>query len=204
MAVLSATLASVLLMGLGVSIVLMGTTEGVLAAHDRAARALREASLAAVHLAVADLRRQPAWSAPLAAGIAPFSAAPGRAIEASVTPAAPWGGAPLDLRRLTVDVAAAADTGSGDPQVWRLYECGSLPGLVAAIATGPVYLAAWVADDPADADGDPLVDSNGILSVRAAAYGPGNGMAMTAVSVRKTTPAGGSAEVRVLTIRPQP
>ena len=204
MAVLSATLASVLLMGLGLSIVLMGTTEGVLAAHDRAGRALREASLAAVHLAVADLRRQPSWSAALAAGAAPLSAAPGRAMDTSLTPAAPWGGATLDLRQLTVAVAAAADTGSGDPQLWRLYQSGSLSELILGGPGGTAYIAAWVADDPADGDGDPLVDANGILAVRGVAYGPSGGMAVTAVSIRKTAPPAGPEEVRVLTFRPQP
>lgn len=204
MALLSALIATVLLMGLGVSIVLIGTVEGVLAAHDRAARALREASLAGAHLAIADLRVQPSWSAVLAAGIGPVSAAPGRAIDTSLTPAAPWGGSSLDLRQLTVEAASAADTGSGDPQLWRLYECGSLPGLVPGTAGTPFYLAVWVADDPADGDADPLVDANGILAVRAAAYGPGNGMAVIAVSLRKTGSPAGPAEVRVLTIRPQP
>ncbi|HET7694656.1 MAG TPA: hypothetical protein VFK57_03040 [Vicinamibacterales bacterium] len=202
MAVLSAMLATVLLMGLGMAVVLMGTAESELAAHDRAARLLREASLAAAHLAVADLRQQPSWSAVLAAGAAPLSAAPGRAVDATATPAPPWGGPPLDLRRLTVDVAAEADTGSGDPQAWRLYESGSLPGLVPG-ASVPVYVAAWVADDPSDGDGDPQVDSNGILWVRAAAYGPGSARAVTAVSVQKSPPPAGPA-VRILTIRPQP
>ena len=204
MALLSALIATVLLMGLGVSIVLIGTLEGVLAAHDRGVRALREASLAGAHLAMADLRLQPSWSAVLAPGAGPLSAVPGRAIDPTLTPAAPWGGASLDLRQLTVEAASAADTGNGDPQLWRLYECGSLPELVAGTAGTPLYLAVWVADDPADGDADPLVDANGILAVRAAAFGPGNGMAVTAVSVRKTGRPAGPAEVRILTIRPQP
>ena len=109
MAVLTALFATMLLMGLGLSVALIGTTEAALAAHDRAARALREASLAAVHLAIADLRAQPSWSAVLGVGPAsPLSAAPGRVVDASLSPPAPWGGAPLDLRVLTADVQAAA------------------------------------------------------------------------------------------------
>jgi hypothetical protein len=204
MAVLSVVLAATLLMGLGVSIVLLGTSEAVLAAHDRSARALREASLAAADLAVADLRRQPSWSAVLAAATAPLSAAPGRAIDASVTPASPWGGAAIDLAQLTADVAAAADTGGGEPQVWRLYEFGSLPQLVPDGAVPLVYVAAWVADDPADGDGDPLVDRNGILAVRGLALGWGNTRAVTAVSISKTASPPGPDVVRILTIRPQP
>ena len=202
MSILTAILATVLLMGLGLSIVLLGTSEAVLAAHDRTARALREASMAAVHLTLADLRRQPSWSAALAEGAPSSSARPGRAVDLSLFPAAPWGGPALDLRQITADVAAAADTGGGDLQVWRLYEYGGLPTLVPGVSTPPLYLAAWIADDRADGDGDPLADSNGILAVRAAAFGPGETRAMTAVSIRKTTPPAGPAQVQVLAIRP--
>jgi hypothetical protein len=205
MSILAVILATVLLMGLGLSILLLGTSEAVLAAHDRTARALREASLAVVHLTIADLRRQPSWSAVLAAGApSPSSAAPGRAVDLSLVPAAPWGGPALDLRQITVDVATAADTAGGDPQLWRLYEYGSLPNLVpgASASPSPFYVAAWVADDRADGDGDPLTDTNGILAVRAAAYGPADIRAVTAVSIGKATPPDGPAEVLVLAIRP--
>jgi hypothetical protein len=204
MAILAALFATVLLMGLGVSIVLLGTTEATLAAHDRTARSLREASFAVMHLAVADLRAQPAWSAVLAEGIAPGSAAPGRAGAGSPTPPAPWGGPPLDLRQITAEVAAAADTGIGDAQVWRLYEHASLPHLTGDAAGSPFYVAAWVADDRADGDGDPAIDRNGILAVRALAFGPGNTRAVTAVSIRKTSGSGGPDVVRILTVQPRP
>lgn len=203
MAVLAALFATMLLMGLGVSVVLLGTTEATLAAHDRAGRAVREAALAAAHLAVADLRVQASWSAVLAPGsVLERSAVPGRAVDPSLTPLPAWGGPPLDLRALTADVQAAADTGVGDPQVWRLYESGSLQSLVPALVPGPWYLAVWVADDGADGDGDPLSDANGILAIRAVAFGPRGERVTTAVSVRKTAAPGGPDRVRILTIRP--
>jgi hypothetical protein len=204
MAVLSALFATVLLMGLGVSIVLLGTTEAALATHDRTARMLREASLGVVHLAVADLRAQPSWSAVLAEGTLPVSAAPGRLTDPTLSPQAPWGGPLLDLRQVTAEVQAAADIGVGDPQVWRLYEYGSLAQVAGLDAASPCYIAAWVADDPADGDGDPSADSNGILAVRAVALGPGNARATTAVSIARTSVPGGPELVRLLTIRPQP
>jgi hypothetical protein len=202
MAILTALLATALLMGLGLSVALMGTSEATLAADDRAARALREASLAAVHLAVADLRLTPSWSAVLAPGVAPWSAVPGRAMVADVTPAAPWDGSPLPLVSMTADVQAAADTESGDRQVWRLFESGPLEALVPGIAAGPWFLAVWVADDHADGDADPLVDANGILSIRAEAWGPRGARVATMVSVMKTVVAGGPDRVRILTVRP--
>ena len=204
MAVLSVIFATVLLMGLGVAIVLLGSSEHVLASHDRTVRALREASIAAVHLAVADLRRQPSWSAVLLSGAPPLSAVPGRATGPTMTPPAPWGGPPLDLTQLTVDVSAAADTGSGDTQLWRLYEHGALPGLIPGWTAGPFYVAAWVADDPADGDGNPEADRNGVLAIRAAALGPGDAKVLSAVSVRKWRPPSGPDQVRILTIRTPP
>ena len=205
MAVLSALFATALLMGLGVSIVLLGTTEAALAAHDRAVRALREASLAAAHLAIADLRARPDWSAVLAPGpFSPLSAAAGRAVDdgTGLTRAAPWGGAVLDLQMMTEDVAVAANLGAGDPQLWRLFEYGRFQDLVPGPGAPPWYLAAWVADDPADGDGDPLTDRNGILAVLAVAYGPAGAKVATAVSVRRIVAAGLPDRTRILTIRP--
>ena len=177
--------------------------EAVLGAHDRNARVLREASLAAAHLAIADLRVQPSWSAVLAAGsVPPFAGVPGRALDPAVSPPAPWGGPALDLLALTADVQSAADTGNGDPQVWRLFESGRLDRLVPGTSPGPWYLAVWVADDWADGDGNPSVDVNGILAIRAVAFGPGGAVMTTAVSVMKPTVAGEPGVVRILTIRP--
>ena len=204
MAVLTALLATALLMGLGLSIALIGTTDAALAAHDRTSRALREASLAAAYLAVADLRGQPSWSSVLAPGAATIvSAAPGRFLDADLAPLAPWDGSVLDLRAMTADVAADADTGGGDPQVWRLFASGRLPLLMPDAAVAPWYLAAWVADDRADGDGDPLADANGILVLRAVAFGPRGARVATRVSAMKTLVAG-TARVRILTIRPWP
>jgi hypothetical protein len=205
MAVLTALLATALLIGLGLSIALIGTTEATLAADDRTARALSEASLAGAYLATADLRTKPSWSAVLAPGpLGEVSGSLGRAVDASLTPAAPWGGPALDLRAATAAVQAAADTGGGDPQVWRLFEYGSLAQLVPAVSAGPWYLAVWVADDQVDGDGDPLTDTNGILAVRAVAFGPREARVTTAVSIRKTVVAGEPDRIRVLTIRPAP
>jgi hypothetical protein len=107
------------------------------------------------------------------------------------------------LRHLTADVEAAADMGVGDAQVWRLYEYASLSQLAGSDAGSPCYVAAWVADDPADGDGDPSIDANGILAIRAVAVGPGNTRATTVVSIRKIRVPGGPDQVRILTIRPQ-
>jgi hypothetical protein len=202
MAVLTVLFATVLLMGIGLSVALIGTSEATLAADDRAARTLREASLAGVHLAVADLRLRPSWSAVLSPGTAPFSANPGRAFVPDLTPLAPWDGSRLDLVAMTADVQAAADTGVGDPQAWRLFECGWLDALVPGAGAGPWYVAVWVADDTADGDGNPSTDANGVVLLRGVAYGPRGARVATVVSVMKTVVAGEPDRVRILTVRP--
>jgi hypothetical protein len=151
------------------------------------------------------LRVQPSWPSVLAAGSASFvSAAPGRFLDADLAPPAPWDGSRLDLGALTADVAADADTGGGDSQVWRLFESGSLPRLTPDVAATPWYLAVWVADDRADGDGDPLADANGILVLMAVAFGPRGARVATTVSAMKTVVAGEPDRVRILTIRPAP
>jgi hypothetical protein len=52
---------------------------------------------------------------------------------------------------------------------WRPFAWHSLSGLLGATPAGKYYLAAWVVDDDADGDGDPLRDANGRLVVRAEA-----------------------------------
>jgi hypothetical protein len=206
-ALLTALFATALLMALGLSVVLLGTTEVTLAAHDRQSRALSSASRAALTVAVADLQALPSWSALLAPGVsADTSASPGRFIDATVNPAAPWGGARLDLRglcaRLQAESEAVTSLG-GEAPAWRLFEYGRLDQLVPAAArASPYYLVVWVADDRADGDGDPSSDANGIVVVRAVAYGPADGRAETEVSVIREPGTGSPDPVRILTIRP--
>ena len=195
MAVLTALFATALLMGLGLSVLLLGSAETVLSVHDRDARALRYASRAAVGLAAADLRALPSWSAIASSGAVPeISATPGQFVDATLLPSAPWGGPPLDLRVLTARLQAESDAAAhagGAAPPWRLFEYGTLAGLVPEAAPrNPYYLVVWVADD------------HGIVVVRAAAYGPGGGRSITEVSAVREPVAGEADRVRILTVRP--
>jgi hypothetical protein len=209
MALLTALFATTILMALGLSVALLGTADVTLAAHDREARGLTSASHAAATMAVADLHVLPSWSALIAAGLtADTSASPGRFVDSTLTPAAPWGGAPLDLRALTMRLQAQSDAVAslgGDAPVWRLFEYGPVDRLVPGVRlASSYYLVAWVADDRADGDGDASTDSNGVVIIRAAALGPGSGRIDTEVSVfRQPAAAEGAPDsFRILTIRP--
>jgi hypothetical protein len=85
-----------------------------------------------------------------------------------------------------------------DSVVWRLYDCvrirdlgGGLdnfePGLIVAV---------WLADDPSEADSDPLVDTNRRLTVRAEASGRAGAHAAIDATVARAGP-----ELRILSWR---
>jgi hypothetical protein len=195
MALLTALFATILLMAMGLSILLLGSGETALSAHDRDARSLAHASRAASAVAIADLRDLPSWAELSTPGAVPeLSAQPGRFVDTSLTPAVPWAGPALDLRALTVrlqsETAAAAPAGASAPS-WRLFEYGPMATLMPeGGARSPAYLAVWVADDA------------GVVVTRAVAYGPGEGRSITEVSVARETGPELPGRLRILTVRP--
>jgi hypothetical protein len=50
-----------------------------------------------------------------------------------------------------------------------------------------MYVAVWVADDPAEVDGNPLSDENGTLTLHAEAYGPSGTRKVVEVTVARTS-----------------
>lgn len=205
MALLTAMFGTALLMGLGLSLVLMGSAETTLARRDHDARSLARAARAVATLALADLRALPSWAGVLQPGSPPeLSSVPGRLSPGTLTPVMPWGGV-MDLRAATARVQAATDANAspGDPSRWRLFGAASLVSLVPDAAGGnPCYLVVWVADDAVDGDGDPAADKNGVLVLRGAAFGPGEGEAVVTLTVSREAVGGGLYVVRTLAIRP--
>jgi hypothetical protein len=191
-ALLTALFATVLMMALGLAVLFMGRAETMLAAYDRDARSLAGASRAAVTLAAVDLRAMASWEQLSAPGPVPeVSATPGPFVDATLAPAAPWGGGALDLRALTVRLQAesdAAEPGGGPSPAWRLFEYGPLDRLIPdAGGRNPYYLVVWVADE------------DGLVVARAVAHGPGEGRSI--IEVTMTRPAAPDP-VRILTVRP--
>jgi hypothetical protein len=192
MALLTALFATALLMGLGLSVLLLGSAETALAARDRDSRALGQAARAAASVAAADLRALPSWAALATPGVAPeVSATPGQLIDSTLTPAAPWGGGGvLDLRALTARLQADTDAAAapGTAPAWRLFAYGPLARLVPESSPGnPYYLVVWIAGE-----------GNAVVT-RSVAYGPGDGRSITEASLVRET---GTNLVRILTIRP--
>lgn len=195
MALLAALFATVLLMALGVSVLLLGSAEITLASHDRDARALTYASRAAAEVAAVDLAALPSWSGVGSPGVVPqVSATPGTFVDSTLVPSAPWGGAPLDLRVLTTRLqteSAAASPSAVPVPAWRIFEYGALSRLIPeASSFNPYYLVVWVA----------VLDD--VVMVRAVAYGPGDARSITEITSLREAGSGPPERMRRLTVRP--
>jgi hypothetical protein len=176
MALLASMLATLLLTGLGLSLMLLGSSTTALMARDRLANGAEWSADAAVRLAVSELRQRPDWAGVRAPGAAAdVCAEPGALVDDSLLPPAPWDGSTLDLHALTAQrqasAAAAALSGMTVP-VWRLYEYGPISRVVPSEPRRhPFYVVVWAAD------------AGGLLLLHATALGPRETQASVAVSL---------------------
>jgi hypothetical protein len=136
-ALILALMAAVLLALLGAGLVLLGSTEGAIAANFRASFEARYAAEAAAERALQDLLRVDAWSDVLS------GAAPSSFVDGTLTPVLA-SGQPLDLAGLTTGLQRESDLvsswGANNPQ-WRLFLYGPLS---AVTGTGPVQSPAYL------------------------------------------------------------
>jgi Tfp pilus assembly protein PilX len=164
--VIAVLMLTAVLSGLGLGLVTLTNTETAIAANYREASDVLHAADAAADCALADIRRASSFTSILSGTSAPSFR------DASLTPTTPSGGR-LDLAALTASLQAESDAatnlGTNNPR-WSLFVNRSMATMVASPAA-TTYAVAWVADDPADGDNDPLRDSNGVVTVRAMAFG---------------------------------
>lgn len=171
-------------LALGVALATSAEPPAAGALHEKLK--MTRAAESALTLAMTALAAQPDWTAvPTGAVASGFTdGGPGVRAVAGMT---------LDLRAetnlrtcgratacddaATIASAPARPWGVRNPR-WQLLIHQPLADLDAAAGVVcPCYLVAWVADDPADADGDPLhdappgVEGHGVLLVRGAAFG---------------------------------
>jgi hypothetical protein len=125
------------------------------------------AAEAAAETALAGLAQASSWNDVLS------GATPSTFRDGTLTPML-TAGQRLDLAALTSALQAASDAdarrGADNPR-WRLFVYQPLAGLTRS-ASATDYVVAWVADDAAEVDGDPLADANDIVTIRAQALGP--------------------------------
>jgi hypothetical protein len=194
---LVALLFAALLAAIASSLIVVSTTETVIAGGYRTAQELLYAAEAALERAFCELSLIPDWrfllAPPPANVVASFS-------DTQAAPRAPDGRV-LDLARLTLvrqtqsDAAYGPAFGADTPQ-WRLFAHARLQDLVGSdLSTPPAYTLIWVSDDGADGDGDPGRDSNERVWVRGEAYGA----AGSRRSIEATVGRADNGAVRLLT-----
>jgi hypothetical protein len=154
---------------LGGALVFIMDIETAISANHQIAQEVHEAAEAGVNCAFAELGATADWTSMPSGSTSPVL----RCLDPTIPPRTP-DGAPLDLARLTSRRQADSDGRYGDGAAnpdsprWTVF------------ASGPIqspsdhprsYVIVWIADDVDDGDGQPSHDSNGMLVVRAQAFG---------------------------------
>ena len=205
-ALVIALMATTLMLTLGCALVLLSSSETVIAANFRAAHEAAYAADAALERALADLRDVPDWTMVLGGGVrSPFVDGAASGVRRLID------GSSIDLDQVTnlancqkptactaAEIAAATTDrpwGANNPR-WTLFAYGPLadslgPGLVRS----SFYAIAFVGDDPSENDGDPAVDGftvggvpnpgQEILTIRAEAFGPRNAHRVVEATVKR-------------------
>src|SRR5262245_6827423 len=165
-ALVAALLASALLAALGQGLVMLTNTEQGIAANRHAAVETLYAADAALAAVLPELRRNADFNGVLSGAVRSAF------VEGTTSPALPSGGT-MDLDALTAALQAgsASNPWGANNSVWRLFAYGPLQALGSNVRSES-YVAVWVADDPAETDGNASVDTNRTILVRAEAFGP--------------------------------
>jgi uncharacterized MAPEG superfamily protein len=192
-ALVIAVMAMTLMLTLGGALVLLSSSEAVIAANFRAAHEATYAADAAIERSLADLRGEVDWTPVLAGGV-----------RSAFTDGLPSGrralvdGSTIDLDQITnlancqkptacssAELAALTSErpwGANNPR-WTPYAYGALADILdTPTVRSAFYVVAFVGDDPSDNDGDPTRDGfsvgsnpnpgKGIVVIRAEAFGP--------------------------------
>lgn len=196
-ALVTALLAAMLLTALGMAVVLVSNTESLITGNHRGAAEALYAADAGIERAVQDLLLIPRWNDILAGGTNPAVAGETSSFVGGDPTAVMTlsNGVTLKLCCDAASVGGAIQTetdayqfGDNNP-IWRLYAWGPVTDLLpGASVRSDMYVSVWIADDPAEieAPGNPLFDTNGVLLLRAEAYGPGGIRKVVEVTVART------------------
>ncbi|HEX5475754.1 MAG TPA: pilus assembly PilX N-terminal domain-containing protein [Vicinamibacterales bacterium] len=196
-ALIVALMATMLLTALGMTLMLLSNTETQVSANYRNSQEALYAADAGVERIVQDLLEIPRWDDILAAGTGASECAGTSSsfvdttCGATVTGTIPFSNQTVNLIKATDNLNTAITNlnlwGTDNP-TFRLFAYGSLQSMLPNnVLDTPMYVAVWIADDPADGDGNPLVDTNGTLTLHAEAYGPKGTHKVIEVTVAKTS-----------------
>jgi PilX N-terminal len=185
-ALVIALMAVMLLTALGAAVIMVTNTETSISANYKNSAEALYAADAAVERVVQDLLMVPRWN-DILTGSAQSAFVDG---SPSATVQLPGGGK-VKLQNATTQLQAESDAGAAwganNPQ-WRLFAWGPVNDMLPNnTIDSPMYVAVWVADDPAEADGNPAADTNGTLTLHAEAYGPMGTRKVIEVTVARTS-----------------
>jgi hypothetical protein len=182
-AIIIALLATVLLTTLGLGLVMLSSTEGAIASNYRQGHEALYAADGAIERVVQDVLLVPRWNDILNGTVQSAF------VDNTLTPTLPLGGT-INLTSLTAEMQSQSNAtspwGPNNP-VWHLFAYGPLSNIGGtAVSKSPMYMAVWIADDPAETDGDPSADANGVITVLAQAIGPAGAIRTIEATVSKT------------------
>jgi hypothetical protein len=197
-----ALMSTLLLTALGLGLVMITITETMISANFRDGGEAVYAADAGVERVMQDLLTVSDWNQILSGSLQSsfIDGAP------SGTRAIPGGGT-VDLSAETNLMNCAKVTTCSDAEMnawslerpyeadnprWRLYAYSPLSSIIdTGTVLSPLYVVVWVADDPAETDGDPSTDATsgkgaGIMVLRAKAYGPSGSAATIEAAIART------------------
>ena len=195
-ALIIALLSMMLLTALGATVIMVSNTENRIAANYQNSQEALYAADAAAERVVQDLLMIPRWN-DILGGTSTSAFVDGPATGLKTLPNGSQvtlccGTSPMTA---TAQLQAETDTanlwGANNPK-WVLFAWGPLGDILPNSIQSPMYVAVWIADDPADGptplvrDGNPLADTNGTLTVHAEAYGPSGTRKVVEVTVART------------------
>jgi hypothetical protein len=196
-ALIIALLSMMLLTALGATVIMVSNTENQIAANYQNSQEALYAADAAAERVVQDLLMIPRWNDILG------GSAKSAFVDGTVTglKTLPNGGrvtlcdngtgfscatSPMTATgQLQQETDTANLWGTNNPR-WVLFAWGPLGDILPNSIQSSMYVAVWIADDPAEIDGNPAADVNGTLTVHAEAYGPSGTRKVVEVTVART------------------
>jgi hypothetical protein len=196
-AMIIALLSMMLLTALGLGLVLTTSTEATITTNFRDSGEAMYAADAGIERVMQDLLTVPDWNRILHGQVqSSFVDGP-----PSGTRTLPGGGG-TDLTAATNLINCGKTSGCTDAEMnamtpsrpfgsnnarWQLFAYAPLGEVIeTGTVLSPMYVVVWVGDDPAEVDNDPTTDANGVLLMRAQAFGPAGATNIIEVTLSRT------------------
>jgi hypothetical protein len=194
-ALIIALMSMMLLTALGAAVIMVSNTETLIADNYRNSQEALYAADAAAERVVQDLLMIPRWD-DILSGAARSAFVDGGMTDQKTLPSGGRVTLCCGTNTATGQLQAETDVanlwGANNPR-WQLFAWGPLSDVLPGTIRSPMYVAVWIADDPADADsqthlidGNPLRDLNGTLTVHAEAYGPAGTRKVVEITIART------------------